>query len=151
MVVFTGCNKESDLCKDIPSIDGEVTYNGNKEKLSFARLTRDLASNNYSFQIESIASDCNELHNITFTILIPENNELTGTYQFRKSSNVYEYDAFGTFTTKELDPISQKSVDIESGTLKLVDMGGDNYSFDIDVTLSNSEKVTMVLTFDFVF
>lgn len=152
--VFTGCNKddsESELCKDIPSLDGEVTFNGKKEKLSVAQLIRSSlgSEETYFFQIASIASDCNELHSITFTIEVPENSSLNGTYQFKDFFDADENDAFGAFTTQQLNPISSKLVDIESGTLKATDMGGDNYTLDIDATLSNDEKVEMVLTHDF--
>lgn len=147
--VLMGCNKEdseSDLCKDIPTLDGEVTFNGQKEKLSVAQLLS--FGGSYMFTISSIASGCTELNSISFTIE-DGGNDISGTYQFGDFFYSGDDTIFGTFITQKIEGLSQALLEIESGTLKIEDMGGNKFFIDIDAVATGGDMIQFQLTHDF--
>lgn len=145
----TSCSKDDEktkACTNFPVLDGEITINGQKQKLSVAQLIA--LSDNYSFQLGSISDDCNKQTIFNISIELSTGGKIGGTYPIR-SITFGENIATGGIISQTISPITQTFFEFESGTVKVTDLGSKKFSFDISATDTLGEKYTLVLTHQF--
>lgn len=153
-VLFLGfnscCSKDDENpCTNFPFLGGEITVNGVVEKLSIAQLSSNLGDSYamYLFQIVSISSDCKRQNILSLKIDLHSSTELEGTHQIKTFSSANE--ASGNFTTQQVSPVSQSSFELESGTVKITELGVKKYTIDVNATDVEGGKVSLLLTHQF--
>ena len=145
------CSKDGDKtdndCTNFSVLDGEITINGTKQKLSVAQFIG--SSNIYSFQLASVSTDCNEQKFISITIETVAGAKLGGTYQIKDFFEAGTNEAFGDIVTQKITPVSQSSVELESGSVKITDLGTKKYTIDVNANDILGGKTTLLLTHQF--
>ncbi|MBK7807658.1 MAG: hypothetical protein IPJ51_15395 [Saprospiraceae bacterium] len=147
----TGCSKDDDQtdknCTNFSVLDGEITINGTKQKLSIAQFIA--SSNIYSFQLASVSDDCNEQKLLSITIETATGTKLGGTYQIKDFFDAGINQAYGDIVTQKISPVTQSAVELESGSVKITDLGTKKYTIDVNATDITGGKTTLLLTHQF--
>ncbi|MBK7795870.1 MAG: hypothetical protein IPJ64_05790 [Saprospiraceae bacterium] len=94
--------------------------------------------------ISCLSSDCNKQTTFSLNIVIPSGTKLNGTYPIYDyvSADIQEFS--GSYVTQAVNPISQSSLNLDSGTIKVVDKGSKLYNFDLSAVLEGTgERVTL--------
>lgn len=147
--ITLSCSKDSDSsqdCSNFPVLSQSITLNGTLSKLSVARfLLNSLAGyDRYAMSISCLSSDCNKQTTFSLNIVIPSGTKLNGTYPIYDyvSADIQEFS--GSYVTQAVNPISQSSLNLDSGTIKVVDKGSKLYNFDLSAALEGiGERVTL--------
>ncbi len=154
LIAFTSCGDDEEAmqgCEGFPSLEGEVVVNGETVPLTIAQLLVSSAfgDTNYQFQIGGITGDCEVLRSVNFTLMIPEGDSVSGTYDFEPFFYAYDGDTFGSIGVQNISTLSQSSLEINSGTLEIVDNGSNNFTIDLTATPASGDAVSMSLTHQF--
>lgn len=147
----SSCSKDdedtNDACSSFPVLAGEMTVNGAKQRLSIAQFI--VTSNFYNFQLASVSDDCNEQKAINFSIQLADGAKLNGTYPIKDFFSADINNASGSILSQKVSPISQSSVDLASGTIKITELGIKKYTIDLNATDVLGEKIILSLTHQF--
>ncbi len=147
----SSCSKDdedtSKACTNFPVLSGEMTVNGAKQRLSIAQFI--VTSNTYLFQLASVSDDCNEQKIISFTVSLEDGGKLGGTYPIKDFFSLDENIAYGDIITQKLSPVSQSSVELASGSVKITEVGTKKYTIDVDATDVLGGKTTLNITHQF--
>lgn len=146
--INSSCSKdkeETTNCTEFTVLEGKMTIDGKQQRLSIAQF---IAQNNfYAFQLASISDDCNEQKLVSFSITTTSGN-LGGNYPF-DSDPFSENTANGDIVVQKISPISQSSVSIKSGTVKVTELGTKKYTIDLNVVDVLGGKTSLSLTHQF--
>lgn len=146
---YSSCSKdeaETTDCSNFSVIDGEITVNGAKQRLSIAQFIAQ--SDFYGFNLAGISDDCNEQKLLNINIMTLAGAKLSGTYQI--TEDVFATPgASGSFVVQKISPISQSSVELKSGTVKITELGVKKYTIDINATDITGGKTTLTITHQF--
>ncbi|MBL0260981.1 MAG: hypothetical protein IPQ10_07930 [Saprospiraceae bacterium] len=147
--ITLSCSKDNDssqACSNFPVLSQSITLNGTSTKLSIAQLilTSEAGEDEYNMSISTVSSDCNKQTTFSLNIVIPSGTKLNGTYPIYDyvSADIQEFS--GNYLTQVISPTSQNIVELDSGTIKVVDKGSKLYNFDLSAVLAGTgERVTL--------
>ena len=132
-------------CPGFSTLSGSAEVNGSELTLVVAQsiINSIGGSDNYLIQLTAIEDDCNTTHTVSLNIQIPTGTSLNGVYQFKDFFNAGPGDAVGDYVKQVLDPVSQSSKSITSGSMAINNKGNDNYDFDINGSLVGGGTIQM--------
>ena len=143
IVISCKKNDETDPCADFEKLGTKILVDGISQELSIAQLVISSAfGTTYSMQIAAITSDCNEYFVLSISVEEGDNQKLNGTYQIKDFFDAGENDAYGSFTKQKVSPTSQSTTDLNSGTLKVIDLTNKKYNIDLSAKLVGGGTVT---------
>ena len=88
--------------------------------------------------ISTVSSDCNKQTTFSLNISIPSGTKLNGTYPITDVSSADFQEFSGNYLTQVISPTSQNIVELDSGTIKVVDKGSKLYNFDLSAVLAGT-------------
>ena len=148
LLISSGCGKdEEENCSNFPLLTGTMEINGDDVRVSaFQSITSAGGANfgdSYSFQIAGISDDCNTLTSFILNFSRPSGTSASGTYDIKEFFDAGDDDAVGSLLMQTVDPITQSSVDMSSGTLTVNDKGDNQFDLDLSATLIGGSMITM--------
>ena len=156
-LIFVSCGSDDEAssadCTIFVTLDGDVEINGDELQLSIAQSIVSAGGGGfgdmYLFQIGGVSNDCNELLSVNFTLMVPTGMSPTGTYDIRSFFDADDDDATGSFGRQSLDPVSQSSVDMNSGSVSITENGANNFTIDLNAGTATGEDVSLNITHQF--
>jgi hypothetical protein len=144
----TSCKKDKDeSCTNFPVLDGQITINNTSQKLSTAQFL--VGQNNYTFVVSGVSDDCNKQNVLDINIEIASGSRLGGTYPIKDFFDADVNEAYGAFATNQVSPISQSSVDLASGTVKITELATKKYTIEVNAVDQLGGVVSISLTHQF--
>lgn len=122
-------------CDGLLDSGGEMEVDGETLSLTIAQLliSSGFDGDIYQFQVGAMAGNCNDVSVLSFIVEIPSDTDLDGAYQIKDFFDASLNDAYGvTITSQTLDPVSQSSVSIDSGTIDIIKHSANDYSVDLN-------------------
>ena len=96
-----------------------------------------------------MSDDCNEQKLLSITIETATGTKLGGTYQIKDFFDAGTIQAYGDIVTQKISPVTQSAVELESGSVKITDLGTKKYTIDVNATDKTGGKTTLLLTHQF--
>ena len=144
----TSCKKDKDgACTNFPVLDGQITINNTSQKLSIAQFSA--TQNLYVFQLASVSDDCNKQNILNVNIKTVSGARLGGTYPITDFFGSGDNSAFGSFATQQVSPVSQSSVDLATGTVKITELATKKYTIEVSAIDQLGGVVSISLTHQF--
>ena len=138
LICFTSCGDDEDEgssdCAGLLESGGDMNIDGETLNLSIAQLliTSGLDGDIYLFQVGGISSDCNNVKTLSFSIEIPTDTELGGTYEIKDFFDAGLNDASGVnFIDQTISPLSQSLVEVKTGTIEITKHADREFSIDM--------------------
>jgi hypothetical protein len=139
LICFSSCKDDEDDkssdCSGLLESGGDMEIDGETLNLSIAQLliTSGLDGDIYLFQVGGISSDCNNVKTISFSIEIPTDTDLEGTYEIKDFFDAELNDATAVnFIDQTISPINQSLVEVKSGTIEITKHADREFSVNLD-------------------
>jgi len=143
----------TDPCEEQTTIEGSVTLNGDEQKLILAQLVASSPGANfddrYSFTIISTSNDCSELTTLSLNIKAGQGSEFSGEYPITDFFETDTNTATGRVMTQQITPVTITSLDMESGTVTVVNKGDNNFDLTIEADLVGGSTLSFEMSHTF--
>lgn len=149
LICFSSCkddDESSSDCMGLLESGGEMKIDGVTFNLSIAQLlvTTGFDGDVYLFQVGGISSDCNNVKTLSFSIEIPTDTELDGTYEIKSFFDAELNDATSVnFIDQTISPLSQSLVEVKSGTIEITTHADREFSIDMAGDFVGGGSVTI--------
>ncbi len=152
LVTSCGGEDEPEPCQIFP-LDGEAEINGDPHTLTLAQLVVNAGGavfgDTYIFQFGGANPSCTEIRSINISVSIPAGSDLNGTHEIKDFFSADDGDAYGSFITQVIDPITQSAEDLISGTVQFTKNGPTDYTIDLSAETVTGQSVDVEMTYDF--
>ncbi len=151
-VLVSSCSSDDDSSQssECSQLSTQATVNGD-DSFTLASAQRMINSGFEGtinmFQISAVSSDCNNV--VILQIIVEVSGEIAGTYNVVDFFDANLNDAYGSMAFQDLANNSQSLVEIASGTLVIIDNGGNSLTIDFEGVLEDGSPSSFKTTHSF--